>query len=63
MRVAVRDGEPFERALKRFARRVQESGVLKEAKERRHYEKPSVKKKRKALAAARRARKAARAHS
>ncbi|NIM61065.1 MAG: 30S ribosomal protein S21 [Acidobacteria bacterium] len=38
-------------ALKRFKRKCEKSGILTEIKKRQHYEKPSVKKKRKALAA------------
>jgi small subunit ribosomal protein S21 len=52
--VYVRDDEPFENALRRFKKQVQKSGVLTETKKRRAYEKPSVKKKRKALAARKR---------
>jgi small subunit ribosomal protein S21 len=54
----IRDGDSFEVALKRFTRRVQQDGVLSEAKRRQHYEPPSVKRKRKAEARARKARKA-----
>lgn len=52
--VIVREDEPFENALKRFKKQVQKSGVLTETKKRRAYEKPSVKKKRKAMAARKR---------
>ncbi len=47
----VKDGEKFENALRRFKRKCEKSGILTEIKKRQHYEKPSVKKKRKALAA------------
>lgn len=56
--IVIRDGDSFEVALKRFTRRVQQDGVLSEAKRRQHYEPPSVKRKRKAEARARKARKA-----
>ncbi|MGZ3665208.1 MAG: 30S ribosomal protein S21 [Ktedonobacterales bacterium] len=56
--MVIRDGDSFEVALKRFTRRVQQDGVLSEAKRRQHYEPPSVKRKRKAEARARKARKA-----
>jgi small subunit ribosomal protein S21 len=56
--VQIRDTEPFEGALKRFSRRVQQDGILSEAKRRQRYEPPSVKRKRKAAARARRNRKA-----
>jgi small subunit ribosomal protein S21 len=52
--VVVREDEPFESALKRFKKQVQKSGVLGEAKRRRAYDKPSVKKKKKALLARKR---------
>ena len=45
--VVISDGEPFEAALKRFNKRVQQDGILAEARRREHYEKPSVKRKRK----------------
>ena len=49
--VYVKEDEPFENALRRFKKQVQKSGVLTETKKRRAYEKPSVKRKRKAMAA------------
>ena len=52
--VIVGDGEPFESALKRFNKRVQQDGILAEARRREHYEKPSVKRKKKAEAARKR---------
>jgi small subunit ribosomal protein S21 len=54
----IRDGEPFEGALKRFSRKVLQAGILSEAKRRRHYEPPSVKRKRKTEARRRKLRKA-----
>ena len=56
--ILIRDGESFEGAIKRFTRKVQQDGVLSEAKRRQHYEPPSVKRKRKAENRARKARKA-----
>jgi small subunit ribosomal protein S21 len=50
-RVKIREDEPFENALKRFKRKCQKAGIISEIKKRQYYEKPSVKKKRKALAA------------
>lgn len=41
------DNESFESLLKRFNRRVQQTGVLSEVRRREHYEKPSVRRKRK----------------
>jgi small subunit ribosomal protein S21 len=48
--VIVGDGEGFEAALKRFNKRVQQDGILAEARRREHYEKPSVKRKKKEAA-------------
>ena len=55
--VIVGDGEPFEIALKRFNKRVQQDGILSEARRREHYEKPSVKRKKKEAARLRKLRK------
>jgi small subunit ribosomal protein S21 len=55
--VIVGDNEPFESALKRFNKRVQMDGILKEAKRREHYEKPSEKRKRAEAARIRKLRK------
>jgi small subunit ribosomal protein S21 len=41
------DNENFESMLKRFNRRVQQTGILSEVRRREHYEKPSVRRKRK----------------
>lgn len=53
--VKVRDGESFESALKRFKKQCEKAGILSEIRKREHYEKPSVRKKKKALAAKKRA--------
>ncbi len=53
--VKIGDHEPFETALKRFNRKIQQEGILAEARRREHYEKPSVKRKRKAAARLRKA--------
>ncbi len=42
--------ENFDSLLKRFNRRVQQDGILAELRRREHFEKPSVKKKRKRAA-------------
>jgi small subunit ribosomal protein S21 len=55
--IRVKDSENFEAALRRFKKEVQQSGVLSEMRRREHYEKPSVKKKMKILAARKKARK------
>lgn len=49
--VHVREEESFENALRRFKRKCEKAGILTELKKRQHYEKPSVKRKRKALQA------------
>ncbi len=53
--VRVRENDSFENALKRFKKQCEKEGILSEVKRREHYEKPSVKKKRKALAARKKA--------
>jgi small subunit ribosomal protein S21 len=53
--VKVRDGEGFEQALRRFKKSVEKSGILSELKKREHYEKPSVRLKKKSMAARKRA--------
>jgi len=42
--------ESFESLLKRFNKMVQQGGILAEVRRREHYEKPSVKRKRKEAA-------------
>jgi len=49
--VQVRDDESFENALRRFKRKCEKAGVLTELKKRQHFEKPSVKRKRKEVQA------------
>lgn len=51
--VRVRDDESFEKALRRFNKFCEKTGILSDIKKRQHFEKPSEIKKRK-LAAARR---------
>ncbi|MGQ9455354.1 MAG: 30S ribosomal protein S21 [Armatimonadota bacterium] len=51
--VQVKPNESLDSALKRFKKVLQQAGILKEAKEHEHYEKPSDKR-RKAEAAKRR---------
>jgi small subunit ribosomal protein S21 len=53
--VVVRDGEPFESALRRFKKLCERTGILSEVRKHEHYEKPSVKRKKKILAAKKRA--------
>jgi small subunit ribosomal protein S21 len=42
--------ESFESLLRRFNKKVQQEGILSEVRRREHYEKPSVKRKRKEAA-------------
>jgi len=53
--VKIRDNESFESALRRFKKQCEKAGILSEIKKREHYEKPSVKRKRKTLAARKKA--------
>ncbi|HEU5229487.1 MAG TPA: 30S ribosomal protein S21 [Ktedonobacteraceae bacterium] len=46
--ILVKQGDSFEWALKRFSRKVQEAGILAEARRRSHYESPQARRKRKA---------------
>lgn len=55
--VTVRQDESFENVLRRFRKQVEKAGILRETRRRMQYEKPSVRKKRKALAARKRSRK------
>jgi len=49
--INVRDMDSFESALKMFKKQCEREGILSEIKKREHYEKPSVKRKKKVLAA------------
>lgn len=49
--VFVKDGEPFEKALRRFKKKVQDSGLLQDLRDREFYEKPTTTRKRKKSAA------------
>jgi small subunit ribosomal protein S21 len=42
--VPVKEGENIEKALKKFKRKFEKTGVIKELRTRRQYDKPSVKK-------------------
>ncbi len=56
MEVIVQEGDNLERALRKFKRKVQRSGLYSELRKRRFYEKPSAQRKRKKEAAIRRER-------
>ena len=53
--IRVREGESIEGALRKFKRQCERAGVVAEIRKRQAYEKPSVRSKRKALAARKRA--------
>ncbi len=55
--VTVREGENLESAHKRFKRSCARDGVMAELRKREHYEKPSVKRKKKSEAARKKANK------
>jgi small subunit ribosomal protein S21 len=52
--IRVRENESLDSALRRFKRDLAKSGVLAEVKKRKHYEKPGVKRRKKAEAARKR---------
>lgn len=52
--IKIGENESLDSALKRFKRQCSRSGVLGEVRKREHYEKPSVKRKKKSEAARRR---------
>lgn len=54
--VIVDQNEPIDRVLKRFKKECQKAGILSELRRREHYEKPSVRRRRKIEAARRKAR-------
>jgi small subunit ribosomal protein S21 len=56
LEVIVQDGENLERALRKFKRKVQRSGLYSALRKRRFYEMPSAQRKRKKEAAIRRER-------
>ncbi|NQT45966.1 MAG: 30S ribosomal protein S21 [Candidatus Omnitrophica bacterium] len=45
--VKIGENEPLERALRRFKKKIEKDGILKQLKARKHYEKPSEIKRRK----------------
>ena len=52
--VRIKENESLENALRRFKRQVTKSGIMGEMRKREHYEKPSVKRKKKSEAARKR---------
>lgn len=52
--VKQREGEPFEVLLKRFKKSCEKAGILSDVKKKEHFEKPSVRLKKKSIAARKR---------
>ena len=52
--IQIKENESFENAMKRFKKQCEKTGILSEIRKREHYEKPSMKRKKKALAAKKR---------
>ncbi len=55
--IRVNEGESFENAVKRFKKLCEKAGILAEVRKREHFEKPSVRRKKKSIAARKRAHK------
>ncbi len=53
--IRVRENESFENALRKFKKQCEKEGILSDVKKREHFDKPSVKKKKKAVAARKKA--------
>lgn len=49
--IDVKDGESIDRALKKYKRKFERSGVIKELRRRKHFIKPSVKRRAEVLKA------------
>lgn len=52
--ITIREGDSFEGALKKFKKSCEKAGILAEVRKRESYEKPSVKRKKKSIAARKR---------
>ena len=50
VQVSISEGESFDSLLRRFTKKVQQDGILSEARRREHFEPPSIKRKKKAAA-------------
>jgi small subunit ribosomal protein S21 len=46
--IEIRKDESFESALRRFKKKIEQEGILREVRDRKHYEKPSERKRKKA---------------
>ena len=53
--IRIKEGEGFEGAVRRFKKQCEKLGILSEIRKREHYEKPSIKRKKKAASARKRA--------
>ncbi len=53
--VKVKENESFEAAMRRFKKQCEKAGVLSEVRRRAYYDKPSVRRKKKAIASRKRA--------
>lgn len=62
-KLVVYDNESIERAIKRFKRKVEQAGIISQFRDRQQYDKPSIKKKLKSIAARKRSQKARRQSS
>jgi len=49
--IRIKEDEPLERALRRFKRKLDQEGILKELKKHEYYEKPSQQRRRRLLRA------------
>lgn len=46
--IEVKKDESFEAALRRFKKKIEQEGILKEVRDRKHYEKPSERRRKRA---------------
>ena len=53
--IHIGSNQPFDSALRFFKKQVEKAGIISELKKRRHYEKPSIRLKKKSIAARKRA--------
>ena len=53
--ITIREGDSFEGALKKFKKQCEKAGTMNEIRKREAYDKPSVKRKKKDIAARKRA--------
>ena len=46
-KIEIREGESFESAMRKFKKQIEQEGILKEVRDRKHYQKPSEKRRKK----------------